>query len=176
MSMGMSALSPDLFTHIVINDIGPVVAAAGINRIKQYVGGTYEFTSWEDAVNYNKLINGAAFPDFDDEDWLRFARKLFVERDGKLVLDYDPNISSTVKAGSGVPDEDQLWDLFDTLAGKPLLLIRGENSDILDAACATEMGRRHMDMLYLEVPGVGHAPMLDEPGVAEAIIEFVNRD
>ncbi len=175
MAMGMNAVSPTLFSHVVINDIGPEVAEAGLNRIKGYVGSASNFNSWEEAVEYNKSINGAAFPHFSDSDWRHFAEYLMVERDGKVVLDYDVNISAAMKGDDSAAVPPDMWPLFDALTDKPVLLVRGATSDILDVACASEMRKRHSTLEYLEVPGVGHAPMLNEEGVAEAIAAFINQ-
>ena len=64
---------------------------------------------------------------------------------------------------AGARPAPDLWPLFDALAGLPLALIRGANSDLLSAATADEMSRRRPDMLRTDVPGRGHVPFLDEP-------------
>ena len=65
--------------------------------------------------------------------------------------------------------------MFDALAGLPLALIRGANSDLLSAATAAEMRRRRPDMLYAEVPDRGHVPFLDEPEALAVIREWIGR-
>lgn len=174
MAMGMNAVQPGVFSHVVLNDIGPVVAERGLNRIKTYVGSASEFDDWQGAVDYTKQVNGEAFPNYQAADWLTFAQQICSERDGKVVLDYDGNISVAMKdteSGAVPPD---LWPMFDLLKPVPLMLVRGAITDLLDEDCVAEMHQRHPGMAYLEVPDVGHAPMLSEAGVADAIGAFIN--
>lgn len=174
MAMAMNALNPALFNRVVINDIGPTLAEAGLNRIKSFVGSASEFDDWHGATEYAKAVNGVAFPDYSDDDWARFTANICIERDGKVVLDHDTDLSKPMKADASAATPPDLWGLFDTLTTKPVLLVRGELSDLLDRACVAEMQRRHATLRYVEVQRVGHAPMLTEPGVAEAICAFIN--
>jgi len=91
-----------------------------------------------------------------------------------VILDYDMHISDPMKNSDAATAPAVLWSLFDNLESKPLLLVRGELSDLLDMDCVEEMQRRHPDMQRVNVPGVGHAPMLDESGVLDAIVAFIN--
>jgi pimeloyl-ACP methyl ester carboxylesterase len=175
MAMGMNALKPTLFSHVVLNDIGPVVAEAGLNRIKQYVGSASEFDNWEQAIDYTRRVNGAAFPNATEQDWRWFAQRICSERDGKVVLDYDVNLSKPMKVDDAAAVPLDLWPLFDAMVGTPVLLVRGGISDLLDTETVAEMQLHHPALEYLEVPEVGHAPILNEAGVSEAISEFINR-
>lgn len=174
MAMGMNAARPGIFSHVVLNDIGPVLASAGLERIKQYVGSASEFADWEGAVDYARTVNAVAFPKYGPVEWRQFAENLCTERGGKVVLDYDLNISKPIKGEDSAALPPDMWALFDALADTPLLLVRGAISDLLDVDCVEEMQRRHPGMAYLEVPDVGHAPMLNEPGVSQRIVEFIN--
>lgn len=109
MAMAMAATTPDLFSHVVLNDIGPVVAQRGLDRIKAYVGSATEFPNWAAAVDYTRTINGAAFPTFSDDDWYDFARNIFIERHGEVMLDYDSAIAKPMQAAqeAAVPPEDR---------------------------------------------------------------------
>lgn len=174
-SMAMNAMRPQLFSHVVINDIGPVLATPGLDRIKSYVGMASDFDDWDGAVDYASTVNAAAFPNNTYDDWLAFAKRIATERDGRVWLDYDLKVGDSLKAaeaaGAGPVD---MWPLFDALCDKPLMLVRGEITDLLDMDCVEEMQRRHPAMKLVSVPDVGHAPMLDEPGVPEAITAFIN--
>ncbi len=175
MAMGMNAAQPGVFSHVVLNDIGPALATRGLDRIKSYVGSASEFEDWAAAAEYCKQVNGEAFPNSQFDDWLAFAERICSERDGRVILDYDGNISVAMKdsESGGVPAD--LWPIFDLLAQLPLMLVRGAISDLLDQDCVAEMHRRHPAMAFVEVPDVGHAPMLNEVGVAEAVTAFINR-
>ena len=175
MAMVMNAMRPGVFSHVVLNDIGPVIAQRGLDRIKRYVGMASEFDDWSGAVDYARTVNAVAFPDYTDSDWRAFAERIATPRDGKIVLDYDMGISEAMKASEEAAVPPDMWPLFDALSATPLMLIRGAITDLLDEDCVQEMQRRHPGMETVSVPNVGHAPTLDEPGVCEKITEFINR-
>jgi len=62
-----------------------------------------------------------------------------------------------------------MWPTIDALNGRPLLVVRGERSDILRAETAEKMVTRVPGAELVTVPGVGHAPTLDEPDAVEGI-------
>jgi len=102
---------------------------------------------------------------------------VFREGEGGLILDYDPAISQAFKtaptAAPAAPAPD-LWPFFAAMAtGRPLLLVRGELSDILDGAIADRMGPAAPHMARIDIPGVGHAPTLEEPEALAAIDNFL---
>lgn len=175
-TLTLSALRPDLIAGAVLNDIGPEVGAAGLARIASYVGGAPSVSSWAEATAYARSINGSALPGLSEGDWERFARRVFKEDHGVFSLDYDPAISQAFKPASDGPPAPapNLWPLFAALAlGRPVLLVRGETSDILDADIAGRMALAAPHMAYVEIPGVGHAPTLEEPQAQAAIDAFL---
>jgi len=178
-TLTLSALRPDLVGGAVLNDVGPQVGAAGLARIAGYVGGAPQVKTWADAAAYARATNGEALPGLSDADWARFARRVFREdAAGRLSLDYDPAISEAFKiaptaAPAAAPPD--LWPLFAALAaGRPLLLVRGETSDILEPETADRMGALAPHMRRVDVRGVGHAPTLEEPQATEAIDAFLS--
>ncbi len=175
----VEALRPGAVAAAVLNDVGPEIAPEGLKRIAGYTGVGGEVTTWDEAAAYARRINEAAFPAYGQADWTAFARRLFVERDGRPVLDYDPDISKAFKPPEPKPGEDpppppDLWPLFAGLAKHPLLTIRGETSDILSPGIAARMREAAPAMAFAEVPGVGHAPMLDEPDALAALDELLD--
>ena len=176
MAMIMGAMAPDAYRGIVLNDIGPVVDQAGLDRIARYVGLSGDVRDWAEAADYARRTNGYAFPDYDESDWKAFAARLFRE-DARGVprLAYDPAIAAGLKGDkpSAVPPD--LWPLWDTLASLPVLIVRGEISDILSAQTMAQMRARHPDCTTVTVPGIGHAPMLDEAQAVAAIEAFIAR-
>jgi len=175
MAMVMHAANPGVFSHVVLNDIGPELCDKGLNRIKGYVGQGEPVTTWTEAVAYNRRINEVAFPTLSDEGWEQFARQIFKEVDGVPVLDYDPKISEAVNAEDSDAVPPDLWPVFDLLGQQPLMLIRGALSDLLDDQITAEMQRRVPAMAYLEVADVGHAPMLKDEAVIAAIEAFFSQ-
>lgn len=170
-TMTLAAVRPDLIAGAVLNDIGPEVGAAGVARIASYVGGAPQVSNWAQAAAYARTISGEALPGLTGADWERFARRIFRDDHGAFSLDYDPAISQAFRgAPAATPD---LWPLFAALAAnRPLLLIRGETSDILEADAATRMAAAASHMRLTEIPGVGHAPTLEEPAAQAALDAF----
>ena len=175
-TMALTAMAPDRVAAAILNDIGPEVAPEGLARIASYTGQTVEIRSWDDAADYARRTNGAALPHYGPDAWLAFARRVFREGpDGVPVLDYDPDITVPMRAAGKdalVPD---LWPAFRNLAeGRKLLLVRGATSDLLSSDIAGRMREAAPEMKFVEVPGVGHAPMLDEPAARDAILDFLS--
>jgi pimeloyl-ACP methyl ester carboxylesterase len=170
----VGAFRPAAIAAAVLNDVGPELAAEGLARIGGYAAGADPIETWNEAAAYARRINAIAFPAYRDADWMAFARRLFTERNGRPVLDYDPGIAAVFKKpepkpGEAAPPPPDLWPLFHGLAQRPLLTIRGQTSDILSEDIARRMREAAPDMAYAEVAGVGHAPMLDEPEALTAI-------
>jgi pimeloyl-ACP methyl ester carboxylesterase len=91
---------------------------------------------------------------------------------GEIRFDYDMAIAEPFKTTGPTPHVD-LWPFFAALAQKPLLVIRGAKSDLLTAETAARMQKAAPDMKLALVPGVGHAPELNEPEAVAAIDEFL---
>ena len=175
MTFALNALYPGMVTRAVINDIGPEIAEAGLERIKSYVGIAGPFADWNEATRYLKQVSADIFPLWDDDQWADFARQCYVERDDQVVIDYDPLIAEPLAGESSDTEAETLWSLFETMAEIPTLLVRGALTDLLSLSCVKKMQALHPGMEMLTVPDVGHAPMLNEPGVATAISAFLTR-
>lgn len=175
-TMALAALRPRAVGAVVLNDVGPVIAPEGIARIKSYVGNAAPIASWDDAAAYARRTNGAAFPDFADADWETFARRLFREEGGIPTLDYDPGIAVQLAKDKYKAPSFIAWRMFRNVArGRPGLLVRGELSDLLSRDIATRMKAAAPWMEVVEVPRVGHAPMLTEPVAAKGVDDFLAR-
>jgi pimeloyl-ACP methyl ester carboxylesterase len=175
-TMVLAALRPQAVAAAVLNDVGPELAPEGVKRIAAFAGVTAEVGTWAEAADFARARNQAAFPDYAPEQWMACARRLFVEKDGRPVLDYDPDIAKAFAPpppppeGQPPPPPVDLWPLFKGLAaGRPLLTVRGARSDLLSADIAARMRDAAPQMAYAEVKGVGHTPMLDEPEALAAI-------
>lgn len=177
----LTSIQPQAIAAAVLNDVGPELSPVGLARIAGYTGTASRFETWDEAVDYARAINVAAFPSYGPDDWDVFARRLFDEKDGGYVLAYDPDIAAPIKAAAEAAAKTQaeggqalappdMYPLFRALAkDRPLLLVRGGISDLIDPAIAERMRAAAPHMAYAEVPGVGHAPMLTEPEAWAAI-------
>jgi pimeloyl-ACP methyl ester carboxylesterase len=172
MALAMGSIGPDRYRAIILNDVGPEVEAEGLARIGSYVGRPVNVPDWAAAADHCRTINGAAFPRFGEQEWQTFAKRIFsAEPDGSLSLAYDPAIAVPLSAPqSPAPD---LWPLWRQLDKVPMLVVRGELSDVLSAQTVARMQETHSDLQVCTVPGVGHAPMLDEPEAIDAIELFL---
>jgi pimeloyl-ACP methyl ester carboxylesterase len=169
MTMLMAAGKPGRMSAVVMNDIGPVVETEGLSRISGYVGQGRSYPTWVHAARGLQEAHGAAFPGYDLDQWLEMAKRtMVVSQNGRIVFDYDMAIAEPfAKPGNAAPAN--LWAAFAALAGVPMLLVRGGLSDLISADTVRQMGEANPAMRTVTVPGVGHAPTLDEPEVRAAI-------
>jgi len=172
-TMVLASMAGELVAVAVLNDIGPEISPIGLARIAAYTGSSTTVDTWDQAADYARAINEAAFPDYTPAEWMAFARRIFRERDGGPALDYDPDISAPMKATPANASPPDLWPLFERLAQRPLLLIRGGLSDLLDGGTGERMRATAPAMRFAEIEGVGHAPMLTEPAARLAIDSFL---
>jgi pimeloyl-ACP methyl ester carboxylesterase len=166
LTMLMASTHPERIAGAVLNDVGPEIDPAGLGRIRTYVGKANWHPTWMHAARALAEANGDVYPGYDIEDWLAMAKRLYrLTSAGRIVLDYDMKIAEPFR----VPGNDagpDMWRAFDGLKDKPLLVVRGERSDILSAATAEAMRERATACDLVAVPETGHAPTLGE---AEAV-------
>jgi pimeloyl-ACP methyl ester carboxylesterase len=174
-TMLLGAMHPDRLAAAVLNDIGPEIAPAGLDRIRGYVGAAASYPTWVHAARAVALTNADVYPDWRLEDWLVMAKRTHrVTREGRIVPDYDANIAQPFRVPGGESGGD-LWPAFDALSHVPILSVRGALSDILDPATVAEMARRHPGLSSVTIPRAGHAPTLDEPEAVAAIDTLLAR-
>lgn len=171
-TMAIAAIAPQRIAGAILNDVGPELNQVGLDRIQGYVGKDPRFASWDDAAAAIAVNQGPAFPNHGPEDWLAMARRNCREDEGEIRFDYDMAIAAVFQAGP-TPTID-MWPLFTALAQKPLLIVRGAISELLSASAAEKMRKVAPDAQFVEVAGVGHAPMLDEPEAVAAIDAFLS--
>jgi pimeloyl-ACP methyl ester carboxylesterase len=176
MGMMMAAEKPDRIQGLIINDVGPEVAPEGLARIMSYVGKGKPVHSWDDAVEQTRFMNQSCFPDYTDEQWRAMAQRIYRENDQEVpVLAYDPAIAAPIEASEEAAVPPDLWPLFGLLKSVSVMAIRGALSDILSQDCFAKMQQVLPEMVAVEIPGVGHAPMLDEAESVKAIVNFMNK-
>jgi pimeloyl-ACP methyl ester carboxylesterase len=171
-TMTIAAIARDRIAATILNDVGPDVAPGGIDRILTYVGKDVRFKNWDEAADTIAANYGASFERFTRDDWVKMAKRNCREQDGEIRFDYDMSITEPFKAGAPTPQVD-LWPLFQALGSKPLLVVRGEKSDLLTADTAAKMKTIVPDMKLVTIPGVGHAPELSEPEAVASIDDFL---
>ena len=173
-TMTMMAVRPKAVAAAILNDVGPAIAPEGLARILSYAGKGPAVRDWGEAAEYVRRINRIALPHLTDEEWHDFAQRTFRQGPDGPELDYDPAIAVPLGRPPGKLTEWIASWLFRRLARKrPTLLLRGETSDIVSGAIADRMQRMAPRMQRVDVPGVGHAPMLTEPQAVDAIAQFL---
>ncbi len=171
--MLMGVARPATVAGLVLNDIGPAVEAQGLARIKTYAGRTPQPDNWSDAAHLLHRIHGAGFPTWRDVDWDYFARLTFNDEDGLPVGAYDPKLARTFDGLELDRPLPAMWDEFRALKDIPILVIRGENSDLLSASTVARMSEEHPRVETVTVAGEGHAPLLRYGHLLARVSAFV---
>lgn len=175
MAMITALTAPQRIAAVVLNDVGPEIDPAGLERIRGYVGQGRNFPTWMHAARALEESQKLAFPDYEISDWLAMAKKVMVVGgNGRIHFDYDMKIAEPFAQPGGEAGVD-LWPCCDALKGRPALLLRGELSDVLSEATHKRMAASLPDAEAVVVPRVGHAPTLDEPVAIAAIDRLLAR-
>ncbi len=164
---------PDLFQRSILNDIGPRLELDGLLKIKGYVGRDLGEMTWEKAIFALSVSQGLIFPRLDDAGWERYARRLWRDKSGHPVADYDPTLALGL---SGLTEDTKLpeaWEGFTALAQNSVLILRGGLSDILSPETMSEMAARCPTVQLHEIPNEGHAPLLEDAASLERITQFL---
>jgi pimeloyl-ACP methyl ester carboxylesterase len=174
-TMLLASTDSDRIAGAMLNDIGPVIDLAGINRISGYVGREVRFKSWEEAIDALKERNREVFPKWGSGQWDRFARRIMHETFDGISFQFDMNIAGKFRAATEGPAGAN-WDLYEALAGRPVTILRGALSDLLAQDIAEQMVERLGDDAELVVvPDVGHTPSLEEPESQAAMDRLLER-
>jgi len=156
--------------RLVLNDVGCRLNPVAVERIKAYVTLMPEFDSMARFEAFMRLAY-APFGTLTDTEWRRMVETSVRRKDnGTLVAHYDPAVMAAFAEAPAAVVE--VWPLYDAITC-PTLLLRGENSDLLEPEVAEAMTRRGPHCQLVTVPGCGHAPMLntiDQMAVIQAFL------
>jgi pimeloyl-ACP methyl ester carboxylesterase len=172
-AMLLAVMRPQAIGCLALNDVGPVIETSGLARIMGYAGKIPVPRDWGEALQIVRDMNKRHFTALDDAGWEVLARQMFNEADGKPAAGYDPNVGkalSEVDIAKPVPD---MWEHFESLRQKPLMVLRGENSDILSAATVLEMQARNPNLTTALIRNEGHAPLLLDRFSQRLIADFI---
>ncbi|MDX3900117.1 MAG: alpha/beta hydrolase [Sphingobium sp.] len=175
-TMLIAATGPERLAGAVLNDIGPLIEPAGLDRIRAYVGSGGTHPSWVHAARALQQANRDIYPRYCLEDWLAMAKRVYrLNASGRIVLDYDMRIAEPLRVAGGEAGVD-MWPAMAAFRAVPTLIVRGEMSDLLSEATAARMVREIGPQAELvTVPDVGHAPVLDEPQALAGIERLLAR-
>ncbi len=151
-------------TRLVLNDVGPMITVGSIRRIAEYVGNSPVFPDKAAAQAYIREVS-APFGPLTDAQWTHLTEHAIKPVEGGYTMIYDPGLAEPFRTTPLVANVD-LWSTYDAITC-PTMIIRGAESDLLLHETALEMAGRGPKAQLVEVPGVGHAPMLlDETQIA----------
>jgi pimeloyl-ACP methyl ester carboxylesterase len=169
--MALAAQAQSPIARLVLNDAGPVISHASLERISGYLGTKTRFQSIAEAEDYIRLIS-APFGRHSAAQWRHLTETwLRPNDDGTWRAHYDPRIAEAFRAA--IPEKDmELWPVYDAIRC-PTLVLRGEQSDLLSRATAREMASRGPKARVVEIRGVGHAPTLMHPDQIAPVRDFL---
>lgn len=174
------ALPPDRDLRIdrmVLNDVGPHLAIPALDRIIAGVGTSGAYATFDEAIAATR-ISCANYGPHSDEHWRELAEHGYVRNaEGRWVKNYDLNIGVTLGVQASTPQvyeegERMLWHAYDTL-DCPILILRGEHSDLLLPATVADMLARNPRASVHEIAEAGHAPTLMTPEQIAPVAQFL---
>jgi pimeloyl-ACP methyl ester carboxylesterase len=173
LTMLLSAARPTTIAGVVLNDIGPVIEPSGLVRIKSYVGKLPRPKSFEEGAEILRRLFGQQFTKLTDDEWLALSHRSFKVEQRNLVPTYDTKLAKTLDGIDFNHPLPPLWSEFGGLGRVPLMVLRGENSDLLSEETVAAMRARRTAMETITVPDQGHAPLLTEPELIRRIAGFI---
>ncbi|HZW12130.1 MAG TPA: alpha/beta hydrolase [Noviherbaspirillum sp.] len=173
--MGLASLKDSPIRKLVLNDVGPVLNAAALSRIADYIGEAVRFPTFEDAVQYIRNISQPFGPHSEDE-WHKLASDVLrQDAEGQWIRHYDLSLSMPFKGAtpeSAQHAEAVLWMAYDAISC-PTLLVRGAESDLVTKEVAQAMTTRGPKARLVEFQGVGHAPTFMHADQIDVAREFL---
>lgn len=180
--------------RFIVNDVGPTVEAAAIQRIGGYVGQGGRYASVQEAADAMWAIS-TSFGPHTPEQWLSLSQHMVVPASrrtadgaGKALADeaggtegnswllhYDPSIAVALRAitpEAAVQGGAVMWSLYDAIEAKTLVT-RGAQSDLLSRETALAMTQRGPRAALVEFEGVGHAPTFVDPAQVSVVTSFL---
>lgn len=160
--MILASLKGTPLRRLVLNDVGPALNAAALDRIGAYIGQPLQFAELDQLAAYIREIS-ESFGPHSEQEWRKLASDVArQDADGQWILHYDPALALPLRAATAESRQHAeaiMWAAYDAITC-PTLLLRGAESDLLTPAAAHAMTQRGARARLAELPGVGHAPTL----------------
>ncbi len=174
MLLATQSALPIPINRLVISDIGPLVPITAMRRMADYVGKDPRFKTFAEFDTYIRQI-ARSFGSFTEAQWQHLAQHSMRKYpDGTVGFRYDPRISISFKDKRLQQDVD-LWEYWDRVH-IPTLVLRGIESDVLSVDTAKKMQQRGPKATIVELPGIGHAPILFDQKQITIVKNFLLAD
>lgn len=157
-------------SRLVLNDVGPVITAASLRRIGEYVGRAPKFPSMAAAEAWIREVS-APFGPLTDAQWQHLTHHSVRPVQGGFAMVYDPGLGDVFRETPILLDVN-LWDVYKAVRC-PTLAIRGAESDLLERSVFEQMALSGPQAGLAEIPGVGHAPMLMDEAQIGLVRDFL---
>ncbi len=172
--MALAAQEDSPVSCLILNDVGPVVTAESIRRIGEYVGRDPRFDTIEQAEQFVRTVS-YTFGRLTDAQWRHLTEHVVrTAADGKIEFRYDPGIAEPFRQDAGSGQDVELWPLYEAVRC-PTLVIRGADSDLLRTDTVNQMAQRGPHASSVEIPAVGHAPMLLDAAQVAIVRDFLHQ-
>lgn len=167
-AMTLAATAKARLCGVALNDVGPELGRSGLEHIATRIGKKPAFKTHQALLKvWPDLAQG--FENVPESRFREEITRLYAQGDTGLELRYDPALALGVQAALEADELPDLWPLFDSLDGLPLLALRGANSNLLSAETFVQMQARQPQMIAATIADRGHAPYLDEPDALAAL-------
>jgi pimeloyl-ACP methyl ester carboxylesterase len=173
LTMLLAGAQPTAIVGAILNDIGPVIEPTGLARIKSYVGKLPQPNSFEEGAAIFRRLFGQHFTRLTESEWLAYSQRSFKIEQHRLVPTYDVQLAKTMEGIDFDQPLPPMWPQFDALGRVPLMILRGQNSDLLSEATIAAMRTRRPAMETINVPNQGHAPILSGADLIGRLSAFV---
>ena len=172
--LGVASLAGSPVSRLVLNDVGPAIEPASLQRIGQYLGQPAHWATLDEAADALWAIS-QSFGPHTRAQWLALTEHQITPDGTGFKPHYDPAIRHAFTAITpelAAAGEAALWASYDRIAC-PTLLLRGAESDLLSPATAQAMTQRGPRARLHEFAGVGHAPTLVAPDQVAVVRDFL---
>lgn len=161
--------------RLVLNDVGPSITWSSVQRMQEFVGRYGRYADLAQAAAFMRELS-LGFGPVPDDIWLELSTAMVRPHpEGGLTLHYDPAIGEPIRAltpEAAQAAEVAIWGLYEQIQAQ-VLLIRGQESDLLTPETAQAMTERGPRARLLQWPGIGHAPTLTAPEQIDALARFL---
>lgn len=173
-TMMLAGSRPGAIAAAIFNDSGPVIEGEGLARIRSQLRKMPHPRDINEAIELQKQALGHQFPALDDAAWLRHTSAIYRQEKGQFVPDHDPKLLKTLEAIDFSRPLPTFWPQYRGLDQVPLMILRGETSDVLSAQSVEEMqADRAARTEIVTVTGQGHPPLLETGDLPQRIAAFL---